>query len=111
MLAVAGAAVAIAAVTGCGGMSAALGKQWVDVTFKPDTSVAMIQKVRTACSHVPNIHPEPLPKKHTVINLMAGVRFDTTSASDANVAQLELCVQKFPSVQGFTPQDSGDAGG
>lgn len=92
-------------------MSAALGKQWVDVTFKPDTSVTTIEKVRAACAHVPNIRPEPLPRKHTVLNLMAGVRFDTTKASDANVAQLEICVQRFRSVQGFTPQDSGDAGG
>jgi hypothetical protein len=98
-------------VAGCGGMSAALGKQWVDVTFKQNTSVATIEKVRAACAHVPNISAEPLPKKHTVLNLMAGVRFDTTKASDANIAQLEICVQKFRSVQGFTPQDAGDAGG
>lgn len=92
-------------------MSAALGQQWVSVTFKPNTTVATIEKVREACSHVPNVHADPLPRKHTVLNLMAGVRFDTTSASDANVAQLQQCVQRFPSVQGFTPQDAGDTGG
>jgi hypothetical protein len=112
-----GAVAAVAAVavlgaaTGCAGMDAALGKQWVDVTFKPSTSVATIEKVRAACAHVPNVRAEPLPKKHTVLNLMAGVRFDTTSATDANVAQLQQCVQRFPSVQGFTPQDAGDTGG
>jgi hypothetical protein len=96
---------------GCAQMDASLGKQWVDVTFKPNTSLATLQQVRLACAHVPNVHPDPLPKVHSVINLMAGVRFDTTQASDANVAQLQECLQKFSSVQGFTPQDSGDEGG
>ena len=92
-------------------MDAALGQSWVDVTFKPNTTVSQIQKVRSACSRVQNVSAYPLPKKHTVLNLMAGVRFNTTKASDANVAQLQQCVQRFPSVQGFTPGDTGDEGG
>jgi hypothetical protein len=105
------AAAAVAAISGCSSMDAALGQSWVDVTFKPNTTVAMIQKVRSTCSHVQNVSAYPLPKKHTVLNLMAGVRFNTTNASDANVAQLQQCVQKFGSVQGFTPGDTGDEGG
>ena len=92
-------------------MSASLGKTWVDVTFKPNTTLTQLQKVRLACAHVPNVHPYPLPKQHTVLNLMAGVRYDTTDATDANVAQLQECLQKFGSVQGFTPEDTGDEGG
>ncbi len=42
---------------------------------------------------------------------MAGVRYNTTNASDANVAQLQQCLQKFPAVLGFTPGDTGDEGG
>lgn len=103
-------AVAVA-LGGCSRMNAALDKQWVDVTFKPSTTLAGIEKVRSACSHVPNVHPYPLPRKPSVLNLMAGVRFDTTSATEANVAQLQECVQKFRSVQGFTPGDEGDEGG
>jgi hypothetical protein len=106
-----GGATAVAALSGCASMDASLGQQWVDVTFKPNTTVTMIEKVRTTCSHVQNVSAYPLPKKHTVLNLMAGIRFNTTSASDANVAQLQLCVQKFGSVQGFTPGDTGDEGG
>jgi hypothetical protein len=109
--ALAGVLAAALAVTGCAKMDAALDKQWVDVTFKPSTTLAGIEKVRSACSHVPNVRPYPIPSKHTVLNLMAGVRFDTTNATDANVAQLQECVQKFPSVQGFTPGDEGDEGG
>lgn len=106
-----GAAAAVAALSGCSSMDASLGQQWVDVTFKPNTSVTTIEKVRATCSHVQNVSAYPLPKKHTVLNLMAGIRFNTTNASDGNVAQLQLCVQKFGSVQGFTPGDSGDEGG
>jgi len=92
-------------------MDATLGQQWVQVTFKSGTTLATIEKVQAACSRIPNVHAGPLPKQHTAINLMAGLRYDTTNATDADVAELELCVQKFSSVQGFTPQDSGDDGG
>ena len=105
------AAAAVTALGGCASMSETLGQSWVDVTFKPDTTVTQIQKVRSACSHVHNVTAYPLPKKHTVLNLMAGVRFNTTEASDANVAQLQQCVQRFRSVQGFTPGDTSDEGG
>jgi hypothetical protein len=105
------AAALVAVLTGCAKMDAALGKQWVVVSFKPHTTLTTLEKVRTACSHVPNVHPYALPRQHTVINLMSGVRYDTTHATDANVAELQVCLQKFSSVQGFTPRDAGDAGG
>jgi hypothetical protein len=105
------AAALIVTLGGCAQMDAALGKQWVDVTFTPNTTLAKVERIQAACSHVPNVHPYPLPKQHTVLSLMAGVRFDTTHATDANVAQLQECLQKFTSVQGFTPGDSGDQGG
>jgi hypothetical protein len=113
IIAAAGAGAAVAAIVlgGCARMDASLGQQWVDVTFKQNTTVEKIEQVRTVCSHVPNVSAYPLPKKHTVLNLMAGIRFNTTNASDSNIAQLQLCVQKFSSVQGFTPGDTGDEGG
>ena len=98
------------ALTGCAKLDATLDKTWVDVTFKPSTSLSGIEKVRSACSHVPNVRPYPLPKQHTELNLMAGVRFNTTNATDAQVSELQECVQKFSSVQGFTPGDTGDEG-
>jgi hypothetical protein len=105
------AAALVVALGGCAKMDAALGKQWVQVTFKQSTTLPTMQKIRAACSHVPNVHPEPLPKQHSVINLMSGVRFDTTNANDGQVAELQVCLQKFSAVQGFTPQESGDEGG
>jgi hypothetical protein len=112
--AVAGAALLAAAlvgIAGCGKMAQDLGQQWVDVTFKSTTSLPAMEHIRQACSHIPNVRADPLPKPHTVINLMSGVRYDTTQASDANIAQLQECLQKFPAVQGFTPEDSTDSGG
>jgi hypothetical protein len=109
-LVTAAAAAAVLSLAGCAKFDAALGKQWVEVTFKQSTSVAELLHVRAACSHIPNVTPLPFPKQHTVLNLMAGVRYDTTTATDSNVAQLQECLQKFPAVQGFTPMDTGDEG-
>ncbi|HEU5418106.1 MAG TPA: hypothetical protein VFV41_10480 [Streptosporangiaceae bacterium] len=105
------AAVALLGVAGCGKMAETLGQQWVDVTFKSTTSLQTIEHIRLACSHIPNVTADPLPKPHTVINLMSGVRYDTTKASEANIAQLQQCLQKFSAVQGFTPEDTSDTGG
>jgi hypothetical protein len=107
----AAAAALVVALGGCAQFDAALGKTWVDVTFKPNTTVGQLQRIRLACAHVPNVHPYPLPRQHTALNLAAGVRFDTTKATDANVARLQECLQKFAAVQGFTPGDTGDEGG
>ena len=104
-------AAALLGIAGCGKMAETLGQQWVDVTFKSTTSLQTMEHIRLACSHIPNVKADPLPKPHTVINLMSGVRYDTTQASDANIAQLQQCLQKYSAVQGFTPEDSSDAGG
>jgi hypothetical protein len=104
-------AVVLLGVAGCSKMDASLGQQWVDVTFKSTTSLQTIEHIRTACSHIPNVKADPLPKPHTVINLMAGVRYDTTQATIANIARLQECLQKFGAVQGFTPEDASDTGG
>ncbi len=104
------AAAVSAAVAGCSQFNAALGKQWVTVSFKPGTSVHTMLQVRSACSHVTGVSPEPLPSKPTQASMVDSITFNTTSASDANVARLQQCVQRFPSVQGFTLDDSGDEG-
>jgi hypothetical protein len=97
-------------VAGCAKFNAALGQQWATVTFKPDTSVATLLKVRTTCSHIPNVHAEALPKKRTPETMMYSLTYRTDHASDANLAQLQQCLQRFQSVQGINFQDSGDSG-
>jgi hypothetical protein len=96
--------------TGCAKMNAALDRQWMVVDFGPHTTVAAALHVRAACSHILNTPPLPLPASHTVINVMYGVRFNTTNSSPANLAELQVCLQKFKSVLGVNPMDTGDQG-
>lgn len=96
--------------TGCAKFDAALGQQWVTVDFQPSTSIATMLKVRAACSHIPNVVPEALPHKRTVLTMSGAVTYQTNNATDANMAQLQQCLQRFPSVAGMDPEDSGDAG-
>ena len=95
---------------GCAKFDSALGRQWATVNFKPDTSVTTVLKVRTACSHVPNVHPQALPRQRTAATMMYALTYRTDNASDANLAQLQQCLQRFRSVQGIAFTDSGDAG-
>jgi hypothetical protein len=104
------AAVLAAALAGCGKMDAALSQQWMTVQFSPNTSTATLLHVRAACSHIQNAPPMALPVKRSPINIMYGVRFDTTNASPANLAQLQTCLQQFPSVLGVNAETAGDEG-
>lgn len=96
---------------GCAKFDAALGQQWVTVAFQPNTPVATMLKVRAVCSHIPNVVPEALPSKRTAATMNGAVTYRTDNATDANMAQLQQCLQRFPSVAGMDPQDSGDSGG
>jgi hypothetical protein len=109
-MAAAAGAIALIGVTGCAKMDATLDKQWMTVDFNPGTSVATELQVRAACSHIENTPPEALPAKHSVINMMYGVVYNTTNSSLANVTQLTTCLQKFKAVQSLEPDDTGDEG-
>ena len=106
----AGTAFLAAGLTGCSKFDAALGQQWVTVDFQPNASIATMLKVREACSHIPNVVPEALPRKKNVVTMNGAVAYQTNNATDANLAQLQQCLQRFPSVAGMDPEDSGDAG-
>jgi hypothetical protein len=97
------------ALAGCARFDAALGQQWAVVNFKSNTTVATLLKVRSACSHVPNVHAEQLPKVRSVENMVYALRYRTDNASDANLAALQECLQRFPSVAGIDFEDSGDS--
>ena len=78
--------------------------------FNPNTSVATLLTVRAACSHVPNVHAEGLPKSRNPAYMIYSVRYRTDNASEADLARLQQCLQRFPAVAGIDFQDSGDAG-
>ena len=109
-MAAAAGAVALIGVTGCAKMDASLDKSWITVNFSPGTSVATALQVRAACSHIQNTPPDAVPAKHSVINIMYGVAYNTTNSSPAQVARLQTCLQKFKSVEGLDPEDAGDEG-
>ena len=99
-----------AGLAGCAKFDAALGQRWATVSFKADTPVATLLNVRAACSHVPNVRAEALPRQHTPASLMNSLTYRTDHATDANLAQLQECLQRFPAVQGINFQDAGNAG-
>ena len=105
------AGLALLTLAGCAKMDAALSQRWVDVSFKPGTSVAQVLRIRAACSHVPNVTADPIPRNLPPLDVVHSVRFDTTSASDANVAKLTTCLMNFPAAVGVNPQDASDSAG
>ena len=105
-------AVAVAvSVTGCAKFDSALGQRWATVSFKPDTTITTMLQVRSACSHIPNVRAEKLPKQHNEITMNGAVTYRTDNASDANLAQLQQCLQRYSSVSGIDFEDSGSEGG
>ncbi|HXP18070.1 MAG TPA: hypothetical protein VN840_00355 [Streptosporangiaceae bacterium] len=103
------AALAIIGVAGCAKMSAALGQQWIVVLFNPNTTVATARHVTQACSHVPNLHLAPVRAVSGDPGMIGSARYDATNATDANMAELQQCLQRFPSVQGFNLIQPGDS--
>ena len=110
-LLVAGTAVAVmTALAGCSRFDAALGQRQAVVTFNPGTTVAQRMAVRAACAKTPNVTPQPLPSDMNSPYALEQVIYQINQASNADVAVLEKCLAKFPSVAGVTLQDSADQG-
>ena len=95
--------------SGCAKFDAALGKQEAVVTFQTGTTNATRLQVRAACSHIPNARPEPLPTDHLASDLLYDVIYRVDNASNAQVAELDQCLQKYPAVQGTDIQTPGDS--
>lgn len=101
------AAAILLALAGCAKFDAALGQQEAVVHFQDGTTNTARLKVRAACSHVPQAKPEPLPTDHKASDLLYDVRYRVDHASDADLARLEQCLQKFPSVNGVDIETPG----
>lgn len=97
---------------GCAQFDAAFGKQWVEVTFAPNTSVATARHITSVCSHIPNLKLEgPVRATTAQPNVVGTVNFNATQATDSQLALLEECMGRFPSsVLGVTEMDQGDSG-
>jgi hypothetical protein len=107
-LAVAAAAMGLA---GCAKFDAALGQQQAIVSFRDGTPLAQKLTVRTSCAKAPDVVAAPLPPNlNSSPYALEQVTYQIDKASDADVARLQECLTKFPSVVGVTLQDSGDEG-
>ena len=109
----AGACLALVAATvlaGCSRFDAALGQRQAVVSFRDGTPVPQRLAVRSTCAKVPAVTTQPLPSDLSSPYALQQLTFQINHASDADVAQLETCLAKFPSVAGVTLQDSSDDG-
>jgi len=102
------AAVALAALAGCSQFDAALGQRQAVVSFRPGTPLSQRLAVRSACAKVPAVKAQPLPSD---LNSPYALQQVVDHATNADIARLETCLDKFPSVAGITLQDSTDMGG
>ena len=110
LLAAAAAAVAVTALAGCSKFDAALGQRQAVVTFQDGTSLSQRLTVRSACKTA-TVVPQPLPSDlNNSPYALQQVIYQINKASDADVAILEKCLAKYPSVAGVTLQDSSDEG-
>jgi hypothetical protein len=108
-LAAAGLALAAAAaLAGCSQFDAALGQRQAVVTFRPNTPVSQRLAVRSACGKLPEVTAPPVPSNLNSPYALQQLTFRVDHASDADIARLEKCLAKFPSVAGLTLQDSTD---
>jgi len=104
-------AVATVALAGCSQFNQALGQRQAVVAFKPDTPVSQRLAVRSACAKVPEVKAPPVPSDLNSPYALQQLTFRIDHASNADVARLEKCLARFPSVVGVTLQDSSDMGG
>ena len=110
--AAAAAAVALAALlTGCSQFDRALGQRQAIVTFRPNTPVSQRLAVRSACGKVPDVRAQPVPSNLNSPYALQQVTYRIDHATNADIARLQTCLDKFPAVAGVTLQDSTDMGG
>ena len=87
IVAVAAAVAALcAAAAGCGAFDRAFGKQEAVVQFQPDTPASTML---------------PIPKHVLAVDLPDDIRYEVGSASDAQLARLQQCLERFPAVVGI----------
>ncbi len=99
---------ALLGVSGCSQFDKALGQQQALVSFKDGTPVSVRLHVRTACGKLPNVSAAPIPSGVPLSSAVAEVVYRVDNAGPADIARLQECLSKFPSVQGMNLQDSTD---
>src|SRR6476469_7186711 len=110
VVAVAVTAVAVA-LAGCSQFDAALGQRQAVVAFKPGTPVPQRLALRSACAQVPDVKAPPVPSDLNPPCALQQLTFRIDHASNADVARLEKCLARFPSVVAVSLQKTTEMGG
>jgi hypothetical protein len=110
LIAVGAAVAAITALAGCSQFDSALGQRQAVVSFANNATLAQRMAVRSACAKTPNVTAAPVPGNLKTAYQLPQVTFTITKASDADVAELQTCLSKYPTVAGVTLQDASDEG-
>jgi len=93
---------------GCAKMNAALGQQWLVVQFNSGTTMTTARHVTAACSHVPGVTLKGITPDAAQKGMVESARYNTAQASDSDMARIQECLGKFPSVLGVTLDEPGD---
>ena len=104
----AAAAISLLSVTGCAQFDKALGQRQALVSFKDGTPVPVRLQVRAACGKLPNVSAAPISKSVPLSSAVSEIVYQVNNASAADIARLQECLARFPSVQGISIQDSSD---
>lgn len=94
--------------TGCAQFDKALGQQQALVSFRDGTPVSVRLQVRAACDKLPNVSAAPISKSVPLSSAVSEIVYQVNNASAADIARLQECLARFPSVQGLNIQDSSD---
>jgi hypothetical protein len=109
VIAAALAGLVVVPLAGCAQFDKSLGQQEEVVIFRDNTPKTVRLQVRAACSHIPQVVPEPLPTDGKLSDELYNVRYEAGSASTADLARLQQCLARFHSVVGLeTDTPSGD---
>lgn len=95
-------------VTGCAQFNNSLGQRQAFITFQNNTPVQVRLQVRATCAKVPHVTAVPIAKGVPLSSAVDQVVYTVTSASNADLARLQECLNKFPSVVGLNLQDGTD---
>jgi hypothetical protein len=102
------AATAVISLAGCSQFDSALGQRQAVVSFTDSSTFAQRMAVRAACAKAPNVTPQAVPSSVKTAYELPQVVYEIDHASNAEVAKLETCLAKYPTVAGVTLQDSSD---
>lgn len=101
----------VCVVAGCSRFDAALGQRQAVVSFRDGTTTAQRLQIRAACASLPGVAAQRVPDLKKYPYALQQLTYSVTNASNAQIVNLQNCLQKFPAVRGFSLQDSSDEGG